>query len=116
MELVAGHERKVIATVCSDGGEEGDHVPDGSCEEVSPHQGWSQHHYDMITDDVLHGVCVHRRCSNWSCKLVVLLVETFVQGRIVERPAKERMETHSKCYVDGPSGSWKVYLIPHPIP
>ena len=91
MELVAGQEWKVITTVSGDGSEEGDHDPYSESEEVRPHQSGSQHHYDMVTDDVLHGVCVHRRCSNWSYKLMVLLVETFVEGRPVKRPFRRRM-------------------------
>ena len=39
-----------------------------------------------VTEDILHGVAVNGAHCNWCCPLMVLLVDTFVQQRVVQQP------------------------------
>ena len=91
MELCTGHEWKVIATVCGDGGEEGDHVPRPGCDEVGAHQSRPHHHRCVVADDVFQGMGVQRYHSYRRRPLVVLLVETFIQRWPVEKPDQGRL-------------------------
>ena len=67
----------------------GQSVPQPGDREVRPHDDWPQGYWEVVGENLFHGVTVDGGYSSRCCPFVVRLVDVFVETRVVEQPEGE---------------------------
>lgn len=84
MALGGWEEGQVVSTVIDSGTDNHQGIPEPGHSQMGPGYDWAKHHWEKVDHKVLQRVTVDRGNSNWSCPLVVGLVNVFVETGVVE--------------------------------